>query len=69
MYTAIRRVHLNKMPFDRFSNGQFVHATGDFCLLVDMTDGSVFGWHSEYEDEPFTDAQDCVEEWEDEDDD
>ena len=66
MYVAVRRVHLNKMPFDKWVNGQRnVHATGDSCLLIDTTDGHEFGWWNEYEDEPFTDAPDCVEEWED----
>ena len=60
MIKAIRRCHLNKMPFDRFTGGQFVHATGDLCLLEDGT--TVL----EYDDCVYEDAENCVYEDEDE---
>lgn len=48
------RVKLNKIPFDKFSDGKFVHATGDMCIFEDGT--SVY----EYEDDLIEDAEDCI---------
>lgn len=34
MPKCIKRMHLSKMPFDKFSDNEgFIHATGDECLL------------------------------------
>lgn len=59
---VIKRVHLMGMPFDRFSNGQFVHATGDY-IFTNMGFSGV-----EYEDYEIPDAPDCVVEWEEDED-
>ena len=48
------------MPFDKFENGTFVHATGD---LVKLEDGSI---EIEYEDQEYEDADDCIFEEEEE---
>ena len=44
MMKAVKRIRMANMPFDKFENNQFVHATGD---LVKLEDGS---WEIEYED-------------------
>ncbi|MFR3950687.1 MAG: hypothetical protein ACLTY2_01400 [Coprococcus eutactus] len=60
MPKCVKRMHLSKMPFDKFSdNDGFVHATGDECLLENGE------WCVEYEDDEFEDAPDCEEIWED----
>ncbi len=48
------------MPFDKFENGTFVHATGD---LVTLEDGTT---EIEYEDQEYEDADDCIFEEEEE---
>ena len=59
MPKCIKRMHLSKMPFDKFSESEgFIHATGDECLLENGE------WCVEYDDE-FEDTPDCEEIWED----
>lgn len=48
------------MPFDKFENNQFIHATG---YMVELEDGS---WEIEYEDQEYEDADDCIFEEEEE---
>lgn len=60
MMKAVERIRMANMPFDKFENNQFVHATGD---LVKLEDGS---WEIEYEGEEFEDADDCIFEYEEE---
>ena len=50
------RMWLSSMPYDRWDESQWchVHATG---FRVQTVDGS---WHTEYEDDDFVDAPDCV---------
>ena len=60
MMKAVKRIRMANMPFDKFENHQFVHATGD---IVQLEDGS---WEIEYEDEIFEDADDCIFEYEEE---
>lgn len=60
MMKAIKRIRMANMPFDKFENGQFVHATG---YEVKLEDGS---WEIEYEGEEFEDADDCIFEYEEE---
>lgn len=50
---VVERFRMANMPFDKFENNQFVHATGD---LVKLEDGS---WEIEYEDMEYEDAPDC----------
>ena len=59
MRKASRRIKLNTMPFDKFVDGKFIHATGYevFC------DGE---WYLEYEGEEFQDADGCILEYEEE---
>lgn len=57
--TATRRIKLNTMPFDKFVDGKFIHATG-FEVLVDGE------WYLEYEGEEFEDADGCILEYEEE---
>lgn len=57
---AIKRIKLNCMPFDKFINGKFIHATG---YEVKLEDGE---WYLEYEGEEFEDAEDCIYKYEDE---
>ena len=38
MMKAVKRIRMANMPFDKFENGTFVHATGD---LVKLEDGSM----------------------------
>ena len=59
MRTAERRIKLNRMPFDKFVDGKFIHATG-FEVLVDGE------WEIEYEGEEFQDADGCILEYEEE---
>ena len=53
MMKAVKRIRMANMPFDKFENGTFVHATGD---LVKLEDGS---WEIEYEDMEYEDAPGC----------
>lgn len=48
------------MPYDKFVDGHFIHATG---YEVKLEDGS---WEIEYEDMEFQDADDCIFEEEEE---
>ena len=57
---AVKRIRMANMPFDKFENGTFVHATGD---LVKLEDGSI---EIEYEDQEYEDADDCIFEEEEE---
>ena len=50
---AVERIRMANMPFDKFENGTFVHATGD---LVTREDGTT---EIEYEDLEYEDAPDC----------
>ena len=50
---VVERIRMANMPFDKFENGRFVHATGD---LVTLEDGSI---EIEYEDQEYEDAPDC----------
>jgi hypothetical protein len=59
MRKASRRIKLNNMPFDKFVDGKFIHATG-YEVLVDGE------WEIEYEGEEFEDADDCIFEYEEE---
>lgn len=59
MMKAVKRIKLNTMPFDKFVDGKFIHATG-FEVLVDGE------WEIEYEGEEFEDADDCIFEYEEE---
>lgn len=60
MMKAIKRTRMANMPFDKFENGRFVHATGD---LVTLEDGTT---EIEYEDMEYEDADDCIFEEEEE---
>ena len=57
---VVERIRMANMPFDKFENGRFVHATGD---LVKLEDGSI---EIEYEDQEYEDADDCIFEEEEE---
>lgn len=57
---AVKRIRMANMPFDKFENGTFVHATGD---LVKLEDGSI---EIEYEDQEYEDAPGCKYEEEEE---
>ena len=57
---AVERIRMANMPFDKFENGRFVHATGD---LVTLEDGTT---EIEYEDLEYEDADDCIFEEEEE---
>lgn len=59
MRKAVRRIKLNRMPFDKFVDGKFIHATGYEVL----SDGE---WLLEYEGEEFEDADGCILEYEEE---
>lgn len=50
---VVERIRMANMPFDKFENGRFVHATGD---LVTLEDGTT---EIEYEDMEYEDAPDC----------
>ena len=56
---ATRRIKLSRMPYDKFVDGHFIHATG-FEVLVDGE------WFLEYEGEEFQDSDDCIFECEEE---
>ena len=56
---ATRRIKLNSMPFDKFVDGKFIHATG-YEVLVDGD------WEIEYEDMKYEDADGCILEYEEE---
>lgn len=58
---AVERIRMANMPFDKFENNQFVHATG---YMVELEDGSI---EIEYEDQEYEDADDCIFEEEEED--
>ena len=53
MMKAVERIRMANMPFDKFENGRFVHATGD---LVTLEDGTT---EIEYEDMEYEDAPGC----------
>ena len=57
---VVERIRMANMPFDKFENGRFVHATGD---LVTFEDGTT---EIEYEDQEYEDADDCIFEEEEE---
>ena len=57
---AVKRIRMANMPFDKFVDGRFIHATG---YEVKLEDGS---WEIEYEDMEFQDADDCIFEYEEE---
>lgn len=59
---AIKRVYLTNMPLDKWSCNEYIHATGCSVLLEDGT------WHTEYENNVYEDADDCIyeDEYEDE---
>lgn len=50
---VVERIRMANMPYDKFENGRFVHATGD---LVTLEDGTT---EIEYEDLEYEDAPDC----------
>lgn len=54
MERAIKRVFLKSMPLDKWSGNKYIHATG---CIVKSEDGN---WHTEYEDNIFEDADNCV---------
>ena len=60
MMKAVERIRMANMPFDKFENGTFVHATGD---LVTLEDGTT---EIEYEDQEYEDAPGCKYEEEEE---
>ena len=60
MMKAVKRIRMANMPFDKFENGTFVHATG---YMIELEDGS---WEIEYEDMEYEDADDCIFEEEEE---
>jgi hypothetical protein len=53
MMKAVKRIKLSRMPYDKFVDGRFIHATG---YEVKLEDGS---WVLEYEDQEYEDAPDC----------
>lgn len=60
MMKAVERIRMANMPFDKFENGRFVHATGD---LVTLEDGTT---EIEYVDLEYEDAPGCKYEEEEE---
>ena len=60
MMKAVKRIRMANMPFDKFENNQFVHATG---YMIELEDGSI---EIEYEGEEYEDADDCIFEEEEE---
>ena len=60
MMKAVKRIRMANMPFDKFVDGCFIHATG---YEVKLEDGS---WEIEYEDQEYEDADDCIFEEEEE---
>lgn len=57
---AVERIRMANMPFDKFVDGRFIHATG---YEVKLEDGSI---EIEYEDMEYEDADDCIFEEEEE---
>jgi hypothetical protein len=53
MMKAVERIRMANMPYDKFVDGRFIHATGD---LVTLEDGTT---EIEYEDLEYEDAPDC----------
>ena len=60
MMKAVKRIRMANMPFDKFENNQFVHATG---YMIELEDGSI---EIEYEDQEYEDAPGCKYEEEEE---
>lgn len=60
MMKAVKRIRMANMPFDKFVDGSFIHATG---YEVKLEDGE---WYLEYEGEEFEDADGCILEYEEE---
>lgn len=56
---ATRRIKLGRMPYDKFVDGHFIHATGYEVLVGDE-------WLIEYQGEEFQDSDDCIFEYEEE---
>ncbi len=56
---ATRRIKLSRMPYDKFVDGHFIHATG-YEVLVDDE------WLIEYQGEEFQDSDDCIFQYEEE---
>ena len=50
---AVERIRMANMPFDKFENNQFIHATG---YMVELEDGSI---EIEYEGEEYVDSPEC----------
>lgn len=50
---AVERIRMANMPFDKFENNHFVHATG---YMIELEDGSI---EIEYEDMEYEDAPGC----------
>lgn len=50
---VVERIRMANMPFDKFVDGKFIHATGD---LVTLEDGTT---EIEYEDMEYEDAPGC----------
>lgn len=50
---ATRRIKLCRMPYDKFVDGKFIHATG----FEVFSDGE---WYLEYQGEEFQDSDDCI---------
>lgn len=57
---AVERIRMANMPYDKFVDGRFIHATG---YEVKLEDGS---WVLEYEDQEYEDAPGCIFEEEEE---
>lgn len=53
MKKVVERIKMANMPFDKFENNQFVHATG---YMVELEDGSI---EIEYEGEEYVDSPEC----------
>ena len=53
MMKAVERIRMANMPFDKFENGRFIHATG---YIIELEDGSI---EIEYEDMEYEDAPGC----------
>lgn len=57
---AVERIRMANMPFDKFENNHFIHATG---YMIELEDGSI---EIEYEDQEYEDAPGCKYEEEEE---
>ena len=53
MMKAVERIRMANMPFDKFENNPFIHATG---YMIELEDGSI---EIEYEDMEYEDAPGC----------